>query len=166
MRAFNETRTLPRPRPKVTVTFPRSSRPLARAVEVPERDQPSKDGLLRKCASADVGTALAPMSISAPMQASLARYEATLTLLRGRFPAIFGRARPLKIGIHLDLEAALAQEISRTTLRRFLARWTRQGAYREALAAGVRRIDLEGKDAGPALGQPAGLSVITKTQKV
>lgn len=50
MRAFDETRTLPRPRPKTTITFSR-----APGAEGPDADQPGIDSSLRKHASTAAG---------------------------------------------------------------------------------------------------------------
>jgi sRNA-binding protein len=77
--------------------------------------------------------------------------EDMLELLRERFPKCFTRypqpRRPLKIGIHKDVCAALAGVASRRILRQALAAYT-SAAYREQLKPGAVRIDLAGEPAG------------------
>ena len=62
------------------------------------------------------------------------------------YPTLFDRARPkpLAIGIHQALLKTRPEGTSKTTVRRFLARWTHRKAYRQALAAGGHRFRLNG----------------------
>jgi sRNA-binding protein len=78
--------------------------------------------------------------------------EATLELLRKKFPNCFARRpqppRPLKIGIHRDARAALAGTVSVRALRRALTAYVNDPAYRAQLKPGAVRIDLSGQPAG------------------
>ena len=76
-----------------------------------------------------------------------------LPLLAAAFPHTFfadpKQVRPLKINIHLDLEAlrqanALVVEADPRQWRGFLRWYTRRTCYLEALARGEERIDLTG----------------------
>lgn len=60
-----------------------------------------------------------------------------------RWPAIFDPdlPRPLKIGIHKDLQAA---GISGRRVRKFLKTWVHLPAYRRALFDSLYRYDLDG----------------------
>jgi sRNA-binding protein len=76
-------------------------------------------------------------------------------LLRKRYPELFIASRPLAIGIYHQIRAAIGrEELRRRDLSLFLAGWTKWPAYRAALARGDRRVNLDGSDAGPALGEP------------
>ena len=70
-------------------------------------------------------------------------------LLRELAPAVFcDPPRPLAIGIDKALIELLAGEFDAVTIGRFLRGWTRQSAYRAALAAGGPRYDLDGLPCG------------------
>lgn len=78
-------------------------------------------------------------------------YSRVRNMLAKRYPVIFSCARPLKVGIDRDLRAAIPEdELSNAALQHFLYKWVRRAPYRAALARGVRRVDLDGNDAGPA----------------
>jgi sRNA-binding protein len=77
-------------------------------------------------------------------------------LLVERFPAAFStyqyRRRPLKVGIHHDIIAALGDEVDPKALSIALAIYTGADGYLHAMKkAGARRIDLRGGDAGEVL---------------
>jgi sRNA-binding protein len=55
--------------------------------------------------------------------------------------------RPLKIGIHLDLAGVLTEDELNLALRRYGNRLM----YQRALAAGERRVDLEGNPVGAVM---------------
>lgn len=81
--------------------------------------------------------------------------KAHLTLLdelTEKYPAVFPRdpkaVKPLKIGIHQDLLAALP-EVSQGALRKALAHHTRRLAYLRALIRGGDRVDLQGQPVEP-----------------
>jgi len=62
------------------------------------------------------------------------------------YPTLFDRARPkpLAIGIHQALLKTRPDGVSKTTVRRFLAKWTRRKHYQKVLAAGGHRFGLNG----------------------
>jgi ProP effector len=72
-------------------------------------------------------------------------------LLSDKFPLAFNRYErkrlPLKIGIHLDILAAV-EGISPAELKLALRVYTANRLYRAQLRAGAARIDLAGKAAG------------------
>ena len=72
-----------------------------------------------------------------------------IALLVARFPNTFAmfqeRRKPLKLGIHHDLAAALGEV---EHLNAALAYYTRSIGYLKAQKAGAKRIDLEGNEAG------------------
>ncbi|CAL1329185.1 RNA chaperone ProQ [Candidatus Providencia siddallii] len=74
-----------------------------------------------------------------------------ISFLTKRFPYCFiekGRVRPLKIGIFKDIIKCLSEEdnISKTKLRSALRSYTSSQRYLYSIKAGVKRIDLDGKD--------------------
>jgi len=77
---------------------------------------------------------------------------ATIALLAETFPKCFsiyeGRRRPLKIGIRLDIQAALDGTITPTELHRALGVYCSNPAYLGALRKGAWRLDLDGKPVG------------------
>jgi ProP effector len=77
---------------------------------------------------------------------------ATITLLAETFPKCFaiyeGRRRPLKIGIHLDIQAALNGAITPAELNRVLGLYCSNPAYLSYLRKGAVRLDLNGEPAG------------------
>lgn len=86
-----------------------------------------------------------------------ARWNDLRSLLSVRFPAAFvpdGQSRkPLKLGIHHDLAAALNGSLSQREVRSFLAAWCRRRRYREAIMAGGLRIGLDGLPVGEVMPQ-------------
>jgi len=80
------------------------------------------------------------------------RDDSTAALLAERFPRGFAiyeaRRRPLKIGIHADITAALGGAITWRELRNALCSYIRNRGYLLSLRAGAERIDLYGNVAG------------------
>jgi sRNA-binding protein len=78
--------------------------------------------------------------------------EAAITLLAERFPKCFAvferRRRPLKIGIHTDILAALDGVITLPELRIALRFYVGNPSYLRGLLKGAWRIDLDGKVTG------------------
>jgi ProP effector len=78
--------------------------------------------------------------------------DATIDALCERFPRAFFRKgakrRPLKLGFHIDLAAALKGEINSRDVRAALKMYTASPWYRRALTVGAVRIDLNGDPAG------------------
>ena len=62
--------------------------------------------------------------------------------LAARYPAVFGEARPLAIGIHHQIMAEMGGD--RTTLSAALRYWVAQSAYLRAVASGTHRHGLDG----------------------
>jgi ProP effector len=86
------------------------------------------------------------------MAISKEKIDGVLALLCNQFPKAFfmyeGRRRPLKIGIHRDLDAALDASVDRKILHAALRFYTRNVGYRRAQKAGAARIDLAGEAVG------------------
>jgi ProP effector len=82
---------------------------------------------------------------------SLDATRALWVMLTARFPQAFPLdaclIRPLKIGIHLDILAAIP-EADPLLLRRVLSRWCNRPVYLWTLAHGGARVDLHGQPAG------------------
>jgi sRNA-binding protein len=87
---------------------------------------------------------------SRPERKNLA--EAVITLLAERFPKTFfvfeRRRKPLKVGIHLDILAALAGTISPRDLGNALRFYVGNAGYLRAMLCGAYRYDLAGQPAG------------------
>src|SRR4051812_38391939 len=92
-------------------------------------------------------------------EARNAREQRARTLLEElgrRFPAVFSKPVPLKLGVTKELRALLqhnepfggAGEVSWAVLKLALAYWTGRRGYQEALAAGTVRYGLNGEIAG------------------
>jgi sRNA-binding protein len=79
--------------------------------------------------------------------------EAAIALLAGRFPNCFvayeARRQPLKIGIHLDIQAALDGAITALELSNALRFHCGNVGYLYRTRAGTPRIDLDGKSSPP-----------------
>jgi ProP effector len=77
---------------------------------------------------------------------------ATLELLAERWPKCFSiwekRRKPLKIGIHVDLAAALDGAVTAKELGGALRVYTANKVYRSRLVAGATRVGLDGAPAG------------------
>jgi sRNA-binding protein len=67
-----------------------------------------------------------------------------VNLFRRAFFARGKTCRPLRIGIHDDLDAALPPEIDRAKLRKYLAYYTTGSRYLREIQPGVVRVDLHG----------------------
>lgn len=67
------------------------------------------------------------------------------------FPALFvrdGPPRPIKLRIHVDLQARAPGVFSRRVLGPFFARYTTTNAYLKVLSTATERFDLDGQPAG------------------
>jgi sRNA-binding protein len=75
-----------------------------------------------------------------------------LELLVARWPSAFSiyeaRRRPLKVGIHLDVLAALGDAVTPDALGLALKVYVANRVYRSRLIAGAVRINLTGEPAG------------------
>jgi sRNA-binding protein len=72
--------------------------------------------------------------------------EAALEAFKERFPAVFTKPTPLKIGTREELIAA-CPDLSKGSIRRALKQWCRSKPYLEAVTEGVTRINIHGKPA-------------------
>lgn len=69
--------------------------------------------------------------------------------LAALFPALFaGPPRPLKLRIHVDIQARAPGVFTRAALSAFMHRHTLANAYLRAVAQGGQRYDLDGQPAG------------------
>lgn len=71
--------------------------------------------------------------------------------LAQRFPALFGPAvgpQPIKLRIHVDIQALAPGVFTRRSLAHFLSRHTTSTAYLKALVSAPHRLDLSGAPAG------------------
>jgi len=77
---------------------------------------------------------------------------AVIALLAEMFPKCFsvyqGRRRPLKLKIHLDIQAGLGGAITPTELHKALGVYCANDAYLRSSQEGAQRIDLDGNPAG------------------
>jgi ProP effector len=77
---------------------------------------------------------------------------AVIALLAEAFPRTFSvwemRRRPLKIGIHRDIETALDGAITPAELHKALGTYCSNRAYLEHTLTGTLRLDLDGNPAG------------------
>jgi ProP effector len=89
--------------------------------------------------------------------------DAAIALLAETWPACFSvfeqRRRPLKIGIHSQIIAALDGAITPSELRRTLGYYTSNRWYLRATVAGAARIDLAGNPAGTICAEEAAAAV-------
>jgi ProP effector len=87
---------------------------------------------------------------------------ALIKLLCERFPLAFflfeQRRRPLKVGIHRDILAALAGVVSESELSIALRVYVSNKAYRSRLVVGATRIDLNGEGAGIVTPEQTGVA--------
>jgi ProP effector len=89
-----------------------------------------------------------------PKKERYRRYVATcktvVRWLRDKYPLCFSKENPLplKIGIIKDIFAVLPPDISRLSLRKTLARYTKSPKYKQALKTCPHRYDLDGNEAG------------------
>jgi ProQ/FINO family len=90
---------------------------------------------------------------------SMQRHEMNMrisAMLAARWPEAFSKPRPLAVGIYRQIRAVVDNtELRSRDLSAFLAAWTHRKSYRAALERGVRRVNLDGSDAGPAFGAKA-----------
>ncbi len=82
-------------------------------------------------------------------QKSLAKekeqYKKSLEFVSTRYPKCFTiPPSPLKIGIHKDLYDMQDGNLSKTTIRRFLAKYCKSQDYKNAHILGALRVDLNG----------------------
>jgi sRNA-binding protein len=79
-----------------------------------------------------------------------ARIAAVIELLCDRFPQTFSlyEPRPLKVGVHAEVMAALGDAIQPRDLQSALRAYTGTTRYRCSLSAGAPRIGLDGRTAG------------------
>jgi ProP effector len=77
---------------------------------------------------------------------------AVIALLAEMFPKCFsvyqGGRRPLKLKIHLDIQAGLGGAITPTELHKALGVYCANDAYLRSSQEGAQRIDLDGNPAG------------------
>jgi ProP effector len=71
---------------------------------------------------------------------------AALALLAGTFPK--RRRKPLNVGIHIDLQAALDGAVTPREVRAALRHYTGKAGYLSGSRTGAQRIDLDGNVAG------------------
>jgi ProP effector len=78
------------------------------------------------------------------------RIAAVIKLLCDRFPQMFSRddPRPLKVGVHADVLAALGGAVRPHDLKSALRAYTSNDRYLRALSAGACRMGLEGETTG------------------
>lgn len=113
-------------------------------------------------------TEIAPQSkAAAPPSAAVAR---VIAVLAERWPHCFAifeqRRRPLKVGIHIDILAALDGAVTTAELSRALWVYVHNGVYRSRLIAGAVRIGLDGEPAGVVTEkQAATLTSVTRAAK-
>lgn len=97
----------------------------------------------------DVSTSIAAKSLPRTPDATVA---AVLQLLAERWPQVFSihefRRRPLKIGIHVEILAALDGAVTPAELCMALRCYCANAVYRKRLKAGAARIGLDGEPAG------------------
>ena len=88
----------------------------------------------------------------AKMSISKNQIDETIAVLCREFPKCFvmfeRRRRPLKLGLHLDIIAALGERIDRRLLRQALRCYTSNIHYRASQKPGAPRIDLDGNASG------------------
>ena len=86
------------------------------------------------------------------MSISKNQIDETIAVLCREFPKCFvmfeRRRRPLKLGLHLDIIAALGERIDRRLLRQALRCYTSNIHYRASQKPGAPRIDLDGNASG------------------
>jgi sRNA-binding protein len=87
---------------------------------------------------------------AARLKAESERKREIIVMLCERFPHAFSlkQRRPLKVGIHKDLLAALEDTIPRNELDGAMKYYVRGLSYLQSLVAGGQRIDLQGNEAG------------------
>ena len=80
------------------------------------------------------------------------RKREILALLCAKFPKTFfvyeRRRRPLKVGIHRDIEAVLGAEVDQQILGWTIGAYVFNVGYLSSLRVGAERLDLDGNPAG------------------
>ena len=79
--------------------------------------------------------------------AFLPRFKEVRAIFLEKFPGVFWPARPLKIGVHVELELALP-ELRQRDASSFLRLHTRCDAYLQASVAGAERVGFDGRADG------------------
>jgi ProP effector len=97
--------------------------------------------------------------------------ESVIALLAERWPRAFAiresKRRPLKVGIHGDLLAALDGAMTAAELGDALGDYTKSSGYiRRITRAGAERIDLDGAPAGEVTPEEANQARLTLSQMV
>ena len=87
-------------------------------------------------------------------------------VLRRRWPLVFSWARPLAIGIHLDIQAALGDEVKRKDLRDFFYRWVHRAPYLAAVARGEPRVGLDGEPVPDNIAASGALGVVPSRRNI
>lgn len=115
------------------------------AAQVPTDDRATADDLV-----ADTVAAPAPTADAAAPEERGPGPAAVAKLLAERFPVLFapGQAKPLKLRIQADIQARLAEPVSRKVLSIVLQRHTTSTAYLRAMSTATQRFDLDGQPAG------------------
>jgi ProP effector len=98
-----------------------------------------------------------PPAVPAPPQpkpkpkprAGRAEILATIEWMRATWPAAFSRpVRPLALGVGAAILAAAPETIPHKRVDGALRHWVRSALYLQSVKAGVRRVNLDGSDAG------------------
>jgi ProP effector len=66
-----------------------------------------------------------------------------------RWPAAFGRDRPLRVGVGVQIVEAFAGEATKSEIGLALRVWTRRSNYLACIAGGNPRVALDGERCGP-----------------
>jgi len=110
----------------------------------PHKPKPTQEELEKKHKAVEIHTQ--------QREEAIALYKQHFSYFSKLYPNCFSETpKPLTIGIH---EAIIAEEakkpeeerISQKALRRFLAKYTRSVAYKEAMQSGSARINLQGEE--------------------
>jgi sRNA-binding protein len=119
-----------------------------------KRTSPGVDTRGRGIASADeqCDPLKTPAATSPLLKLPNPTVAAVIALLAERWPGAFSihekKRRPLKIGIHLDVMAAIDGAITHAELSRALGCYVANGAYLSRLREGAKRIALDGEPSG------------------
>lgn len=121
--------------------------PVPAAAEATPQDEAAAQAPAEASAPAE---APAEAPASAPPQAGMSP-AACGAKLAELFPALFGTEgppKPIKLRIHVDLQARAPGVFSRRVLGPFFARHTTSNAYLKVLSTATERFDLDGQPAG------------------
>lgn len=98
---------------------------------------------------ADDGDAPAATPGQTPSRKAPIDHAAVAAALKARFPALFGgAAKPVKLRVQVDIQAAAPGEFTKPALSAFLRRHTGSTSYLLALVKSPHRFDLDGQPAG------------------